>query len=176
MTAIETKADATVFKSGPFWKRRYTLVLFINGKHAGIQWNITRKQAKTMPKELVENAAEVLEAYGLMESAYGLAAKTPAPAPEPAAVPVKELVTPDGATLDWPKTFTRAIMPGVGQKVALAVGLGHFPKGLVGTVTRVDEWLENYAEENQYPVRVALTHGADTVEIPLHLHEIEVVR
>lgn len=176
MTAIEAQADAKVFKTGPFWKRRYTLALFINGKHAGISWNVNRKQAKTMPKVLAENAAEVLESYGLMGKAYGLAAPE-APTPsyvEPAAV--KELVTPDGATLDWPKTFTRAIMPQAGQKVALATAVGHFPKGLIGTVTRVDEWLENYAEENQYPVRVALTHGADTVEIPLHLHEIEIVR
>lgn len=175
MTAIDTTADATVFKTGPFWNRRYTLALFINGKHAGISWSINRKQAKTLPKILADNAAQILESYGLMDHAYALAA----PAPTPAPIDVKELVTPDGATLAPPVVgggFDRESMPEKGQKVALAVGIGHFPKGLVGTVVRVDPWIDQYDEQSQYPVRVALTHGADTVEIPLHLHEIEVAR
>jgi hypothetical protein len=174
MTAIEATADAKVFKTGPFWNRRYTLALFINGKHAGISWDINRKQAKTMPRVLAENAAAVLESYGLMETAYGLAATGAAPAP------TKELVTPDGATLAPPVVgggFDKESMPFKGQRVALTVDMGkHFKKGLIGTVTRVDELIPGYAEENQYPVRVALISGADTVELPLHLHEIEVAR
>lgn len=170
MTAIDTVAEAKIVKSGPFWRRRRTMYLYINGENTGLHWGITRKQEKVLPQELVENAAEILEHYGLMELTFAKVAKATAQAlPQP----VKELVTPDGGTVGTDEPFSRTNMPRTGQRVALTTPIGKFNQGLSGTVTRVDEWVEGYADETQYPVRAAFTVGADTLEIPVHLHEIE---
>lgn len=161
MTAIEAVAEAKVFK-GKWYKRpRYTMYLYVNGVNTGLHWHLKRREVNEHSKALVDNAAEILNHYGLMEQTYSKVAGTP--------VPEK----PQGA----PKpTVSNPRLPAEGARVALTTDIGDFKKGHVGTVTRVDDLLPDYAEENQYPVRVALKHGADTIEIPLHLHEIEVAQ
>jgi hypothetical protein len=173
MTAIEATAEAKVFK-GKWYKRpRYTMYLYVNDVNTGLHWHLKRREVATQQKALVDNAAEILQHYGLMEQTYAKVAGLPVPdAPkpvDPASASVKQLVTPDGA-VSGPR------LPALGSKVQLTTDLGDFKKGKVGTVTRLDELLPGYAEENQYPVRVAFKHGADSIELPLHLHEIEVAQ
>jgi len=173
MTAIEATAEAKVFK-GKWYKRpRYTMFLYVNGVNTGLHWHLKRREVAKHQTALVDNAAEILHHYGLMESVYNRVVDEPTPERVPELVGAGAPVPAPGIVGGG---FDKDSMPNPGQKVALAVGIGHFPKGLVGTVSRVDPWIDGYDESSQYPVRVALTHGADTVEIPLHLHEIEVAR
>jgi hypothetical protein len=178
MTAIDANAEARAYKVGGLFTRKpFLLRLFVNDIDTGLSWRLSKKELAGQQQMIVDNAALILNQAGLMEKVFAEVAGTvPADTPE---APEPVLVgAGSGAPVPdhWPTKFSKGVMPQEGQRVTLTTSIGHFPKGLIGTVTRIDGWLETIADENQYPVRVALTHGADTVELPLHLHEIEVVR
>lgn len=71
MSTITARANVAITKGHPFQRNRYSLYLFINDMYTGLSWSVNRKQARTMPQRIVDNAALLLETYGLMDAVYG---------------------------------------------------------------------------------------------------------
>lgn len=183
MTAITTKAEAKVFKGRLGTRRRYRLCLFVGGIDTGLHWHLKRREVKLQSKLLMDNAAEILEHYGLMEQVFEQVAKAQALTGDYNLAPTEEqpeekVLVGAGAPVSEPipagTGFSPTNMPRVGQRVRLISDLGTIHAGTEGTVSRIDDWLPGVKSESQFPVRVALPHPTgDTPIIPLNLHEIE---
>lgn len=105
MTAITATAQCGVRKVGHWFNRRYIITLYVNSVNTGLSWDVKRRQVDRMCEVAVDNCAELLEHYGLMDAVY-------------------ELV--EHEELDFPAQ---------GSKVKLKAELGELKAGTVGTVT-----------------------------------------
>lgn len=156
MTAITATATAGVHK-GPWWhRRRYEVRLFINDINTGLHWHVNKRDVERLSTSIVDNAAELLCAHGLMDSVFeAVAAEENFIPAEP--INLDELADELGLTA-----------PAKGSRVELVNDLGTIKAGQIGTVTHVDA-------DDSFPIRVAFTLGADTVDIPMNLSEVKAV-
>jgi hypothetical protein len=115
MTAITATAHAKVTETGPWFRRRYTVRLFINEVNTGLHWHVKKRELKTVSRSVVDNAAELLVSMGLMDEVFDLV------------------------------NAAERGLPPVGSKVELLKGFGPYATGTVGTVVAHsdysdDEW------------------------------------
>lgn len=147
---IEGIATAEILrKRNPFARDRYTITLDIDGIDTGLHWHASRKkQATKLSQWAVDNAADILMAYGLTN------------------LMIQKVEA------------VRNNLPEVGATIRLTVPLSEkFPKGTVGTVSRA-EWDEADDAENRFPVLAKLKDINGNVSmgaVPLSLSEIEVI-
>lgn len=146
MTAIEAPARVTVTKGRLFTRRRYLAELWIGDIHTGLTWNLTRREAKSYPQLILDNASQLLERHGLMDEMYERYTKLQHMRAL-AAIPVK------------------------GSKVRLTEKVSEgLARGTVGTVTHIDE-----RPDAPYPLTVAFVIDGKTEEVPVELAEVEAV-
>lgn len=107
-TPITARANVAIAKGPLFTRNRYELSLYIEDQYTGLHWHVNRKQAKVMPQMIINNAARLLEEFGLMEAVHSLVAD-------------KERG-----------------LPAAGTRVILTEDLGAFPKGHEGTVVSAE--------------------------------------
>jgi hypothetical protein len=144
MTAITAPARVTVNKGRLFTRRRYFTVLWVGDIDTGLHWHLTRKEAKTFPQVIIDNAAHLMEYYGVMEQVYGRYTR-------------------------FEDMRRMATLPTRGQRVRLIDGLYEgLEAGAIGTVSSVDA-----KPDQPYPITVAFEIDGKTEEIPLELSEVE---
>lgn len=103
-TPITARANVAIDKGRLFTRNRYQLSLYIEDHYTGLHWHVNRKQAKVMPQLIIDNAARLLEDFGLMDAVHAL-------------------VADNGPAL-----------PAPGTRVKLTEDMGAFLKGHEGTV------------------------------------------
>ena len=106
MTAITATAQCGVRKVGHWYnRRRYVVTLYVNSVNTGLHWHVKRREVDSMCETAVDNCAELLEHYGLMDAVYSMV---------------------ENEERD---------LPAQGSKVKLKAELGELKAGTVGTVT-----------------------------------------
>jgi hypothetical protein len=160
MSSLEATATAVTTRTGPWFKRRYEVRLFINNVNTGLHWHVKRREVNKISADIVDNAAELLQSFGLMDDVYdAVAGKTDLNAPVERPVPLEPAATAAVGVLDKPR---------LGQRMEVTADLGTLKAGTVGTIVRIDD-------EDFYPIRMAFKLGADTVELPMNLSELKAV-
>lgn len=141
---IATDADAYVVRTGPFWSRkRYTSSLHIGGVETPIHAHSrTLRTARRQARYLAFNAAELLEDFGLMSTAYAQ---------------VKHAREGDPS------------LPKVGDIVYLTEDIGFIAEGTECVVT-ASGWDEAEVGEFQFPITAAPVDDS-SIPLPLRIDE-----
>jgi hypothetical protein len=151
LNTIQAPSRVTVTRGPLFTRRgfnreRYLMELWVGDINTGLHWHLSRKEAKSLPQIVLDNAAELLDHYGLMEEVYARYAR-----------------------LEDMRAY--ANMPVKGSKVRLKRTIADgLDKDTWGTVTHVDT-----KPDAPYPLTVAFIVDGKPEEVPVELEEVEAV-